>query len=315
MRRDCGAGAAVWAWSCATMIMGLLAVNARAEEALDLQVHADPGLAARAAALRELAPQIDREVAQLLGGVPARGAVAVHLVSGLERMREVARSQVPDWAAGLCISARGVIVLRADLAERPPFRTLVTVLRHEWVHLLLGQWSARPGRGMPLWFEEGVAERVGGGISVDADARLDLAAAGGRLFPLGQLEDSFPPDAAGAALAYAQSRSFVDYVLHEEGWPALRGVLTRLGVEDPSLSCVSPTDCLDRALAQETGTRLGPWEAYWKDQLVEQARPWFHLVLKDLGWTLMILAALIAFGSFFVVRKRRRAQIEALPEE
>lgn len=282
---------------------------------LDLVVHGDPGHEERAAWARDVVPRIDEEVALLLGCPRARGRVSVYFVDGIARMREVAQAQIPAWAAGLCSAARGLVVVRVDIADRPPFRSVGSVVRHEWVHLLLGQASEGSARILPLWFEEGIAERVGGGVSVDGGARLDLAVVAGTLLPLSELEHAFPSDARRADLAYQQGRSFVDGLIHQAGWEGLRSLLRRLRASRGDPPCSSPMDCLDRALLEETGQRLGAWEAWWKERLIDQARPWFHLVLRDVGWSLIVLAALGAAVAFYFVRRRRKAELEALPRE
>jgi hypothetical protein len=65
---------------------------------------------------------------------------------------------------------------------------------------------------------------------------------------------------------------------------------------------------------EHTGRPLDQWVAGWKTGLQRDARPWFQLVGRDIGWTLMIGAALVSVAAFFVVRARRRRAIEALPD-
>ena len=112
-------------------------------------------------------PIVSRQVAASLGFELEGGPAEVVLVSGLARMREAARSHVPEWAGGVCIGSRSLIVLRVDLVRNGPTRSVLTTLRHEWVHLA---WSRKAGayvRRLPLWLEEGIAEEIGGGITVD----------------------------------------------------------------------------------------------------------------------------------------------------
>ena len=59
------------------------------------------------------------------------------------------------------------------------------VVFHEYVHLMLSLTSIEQA----LWFEEGIAEEIGGGVSVDAGATLDYAAAFGHLIPWKDISD------------------------------------------------------------------------------------------------------------------------------
>ena len=101
-------------------------------------------------AVRQI-PLIDKQVQAALG-FPLRGGPAeVVIVRGHERMQTEAGAAIPEWAGGVCVGARSRIVLRADRVEGGGLlRSMVTTLRHEWVHL---SWSRRAGphhRRLPL---------------------------------------------------------------------------------------------------------------------------------------------------------------------
>jgi hypothetical protein len=287
-------------------------VWAEGEEPGPVVVWGDPGLEGEAVRVRAALPSVEEDV-HLRLGVRRRGAAEIAIVRGIERMREVARARVPEWAGGVCVGSRGLIVLRADVAQRPPFRTLLTTVRHEWVHLVLAQNRSAESRGHPLWFEEGVAEAVGGGISVEGAMRLDVAAARNRLLDFADLVAAFPEAAQDASLAYAQSESFVTYLQRQAGSRALRDVVASL--LSPEAPPADETSALDRALRDATDDSLDRWVAFWRADLEERAAPWFHLVLKDLGWSLIVLVSFLSLGAFFWVRRRRARQIAALPDE
>ena len=118
-------------------------------------------------------------------------------------------------------------MIRADLPATSQ-ADLEATLRHECVHLL---WARRAGprrRVLPLWFEEGVAEHVGGGISVAAGARLDVATGTGSLLAFDDLAFTWPERAANADLAYQQARRWVEVLVARAGWPAPRRVFERV---------------------------------------------------------------------------------------
>ena len=193
----------------------------------------DDGLDAMGESAARQIPLIGEQVAAALG-FPLRGGPAeVVIVQGHARMQAESSPTVPEWAGGVCQGARSRIVLRADLVEGyGVLRSMVTTLRHEWVHLT---WSRRAGqyhRRLPLWLEEGLAEEIGGGISVDGGVQLDFAAAFGKLIPFPEIRESWPSDAGRAALAYRAGASCGSSAIGVDGitcrrssrpWPTAEG--------------------------------------------------------------------------------------------
>lgn len=261
-------------------------------------------------------PIVRAQVEQQLGFPFPGGPADVIVISGLERMRAETGVGVPDWAAGVTVGSRSRIVLRADLL-RPEglVQSTVTTLRHEWVHLA---WSRRAGartRRLPLWAEEGLAELIGGGVTVDGGVRLDFAAAFGRLIPMTEIGRHWPAEAARAALAYRQGRSWVQYFVEKNGWGRLQGILTDLAEgkgESESLAAGSPFEELVFAHTEAT---LSHWISAWKTYLEETAAPWFQLLLRDFTGTIFLVVAVIGGVAYFFVRRRRRRQMSELPDD
>ena len=275
----------------------------------------DDGLDHAAKRTIRMLPAIQQEVEDRLGFPFEGGPATVILASGLDSMREHAGSKVPEWAGGVCIGRLSRIVLRIDvLTPESPLRSIQTTFRHEWVHLA---WSRRAGanaRYLPRWLEEGIAEEIGGGVSVDAGATLDYAVTFGHLVPLEQLHDRFPSDAATAGLAYRQGQSWVRYFVRERSWEDLRSILLDLADGKGATKGAGAGRPFEALVRDRTGSSVGQWSARWQRHLEEDARPWFHLLGKDLGWTLIVAAALISVGAFFAIRWRRKKAFEALPD-
>lgn len=275
----------------------------------------DPGLESVGEEVVDLLPRIQREVEARLGFSFVEGPATIVVAKGLESMRAAARAHVPDWAAGVCIGQRSLIVLRADRMLPPtPSRSVATVLRHEWVHLAWARKARFHARNLPRWAEEGLAEEIGGGISVEGGAQLDYAAAWGRLIPWDELTASFPPEASRAALAYRQGASWIRYFIKQRGWEELQAVLADVAEGKGAEAGAAGRGPLDQVLLSRTQRGLDLWTAEWRVSLEEEARPWFHLLGHDIGWTLIILFSFISVGLYFTVRRKRRRAIEALPD-
>lgn len=255
-------------------------------------------------------PQIVADVEQQLGlSAPLEGAEVV-VVRGLARLRERARADVPEWAAGVTVGGQRV-VLRADAPDSTR-ASLEQTLRHEAVHLV---WARRAGpraRALPRWFEEGLAERIGGGITVIAGARFEIAAAHDRLLRFEDLAHAFPADAERADLAYQQSQRFVAHLIEHAGWRSVRATLTALLEQEGP---VEPSVALDAALRASTVQDLGAWIAAWRHSLLERRSRWWLWLFTDLGGVLLAVLAVLAAGLFAGLRRRRRRQIAALPDE
>ncbi len=262
-----------------------------------------------------LVPAISQEVETRLGFEFVGGPATIWVVSGLERMRAEAGSGVPEWAGGVCVSSKSLIVLRAERIEPPtPFSSANTVLRHEWVHLAWARRSGRHRREIPLWLEEGLAEEIGGGISVDAGASLDFAAAFDRLIPFDQIRDRFPAKAGRAGLAYQQGRSWVRFFIAEAGWPALHAVLLDVADGKGAPQGEGFDGPFDYLIWKRTEHSVDQWHARWKTRLEETADPWYHLLWRDLTGTIFFGIALIAAVAFFFIRSRRKKAMAALPD-
>ena len=261
---------------------------------------------------------IQREVARRVASPFEGSAAHVYVVGSHKRMCEVVGSTVPAWAAGVCVGARSLIVIRSDRAhDGAPFRTLHTILRHEWVHLALYRMAAttlgpRASQALPRWFEEGLCETIGGGVSVDGGGTLELSAAANNLIAFSEIETTWPRRESRAALAYAQGKSFVEYVASDIGWRKLSLVL-RHAARDKEEG--GPSGRLDRALYELSSQRLSDWASRWREHTKETARPWFHLFFKDLTQTIFLALAILSAGWFFVIRVRRKRAYDELVQE
>ena len=213
----------LWFWASRILGLALLAAilgrAARAEEVVagGAVVRWDAGLERLGRRAESVLPAIRAEVDRRLGWTHQGPVADVVIVRGFDRMCAEARARVPRWAVGVTVASRSLIVIRSDLLSAGFGGSLAQVIRHEWVHLAWGRYAGPRRRALPLWAEEGLAEEIGGGISLDAGAALDLAVAFGRLLDFESLETRFPQDPRGADLAYKQSRSWIQFAVHHTG--------------------------------------------------------------------------------------------------
>ncbi len=99
------------------------------------------------------------------------------------------------------------------------------VVRHELVHELLDQFVAPNGRTTPRWFHEGLAQHLAGDTYLGAsEDDLVWRIVARRLPSFGALRERFPDELMGLRAAYAQSYSYVSWLVREFGLADLLAV-------------------------------------------------------------------------------------------
>ncbi|MBS1114474.1 MAG: hypothetical protein H6Q94_203, partial [Nitrospirae bacterium] len=122
---------------------------------------------------------------------------------------------------------------------------------------------------------------------------LRQAVLSSRLIPLTEISMFFPDTDWGLMLAYEESKSIVEFILHRYGEENLRLILH--GLENQRT--------IDQALYAVLGTRLDTLEQTWKKGLSRESS-WISYVADHISWVLFFLAALITVAGFCVVKRR-----------
>lgn len=82
----------------------------------------------------------------------------------------------------------------------------------------------------------------------------------------------------------------------------------------PAESSIPREAAFNERIRARTGLSVGEWAAAWRQSVAQDARPWFHLLFRDItGLILMVLAA-IGAGAFVLLARRRRREIDRLPD-
>lgn len=159
---------------------------------------------------------------------------------------------------------------------------------HEVAHLMLYQGLGAAGyANLPVWLNEGIASTVEV-YSDPARAQL-LAVAGqsGSLLPFYSLCAAFPQDEMLARLAYAQSASFVEFLLaryNKAGFAILVDAYKQSG------------DCLNAPLAA-FGADLNQLDAQWRLATFGESS-----LFDTIPWTPILAAAGLALGLWLLTR-------------
>lgn len=199
-----------------------------------------------------------------------------------------------DITVAFAVPEKYLIVIDNSRAHTKPF-TLKTTLKHELCHLLLNHHIET----LPRWLDEGVCQWASGGISeiitTLKDSDLARASLSGRLIHIGELK-RFPRDEKSIHLAYAESRSIVEYIVREFGPEGLlnmlEGLKQGLTIEEAVLKSLSVS-----GYELELG-----WRAYLK-----RRHTWLTYLSNNIYVILFLFAALTVVYGFIRMLIRKRA--------
>lgn len=204
----------------------------------------------------------------------------------------------PDWAAGIAIPSRQLIILPTYQRTGPLSDPIIT-LRHELAHLAL---NAYLGGRVPRWFDEGYATWVSGGWDAQSGWQIRLALLRGQAPPFDSLTLAWPRQESRARLAYLLSASAVMYLAESRGYPAFEAFFERWREEgsfEPAF----------RATYQMT---FGQFEREWR-AMVRRRYGWLLAISQTAVFWLFVVLLVLILGS----RRRRmnRERLEALRRE
>ncbi len=230
-----------------------------------------------------------------LGLAPTR-RVHLHLAGSLTELEALCGEPEDHRLAGRARAEKSEIVVRL----RGTARRRHAVLAHELVHVALGQALEPHGVDPPRWLTEGLSEYIADLVTPGDQRRR----ARGMPLAMESLRAAFPRQPHASDLAYAQSRSFVEFLIRETGDKALGDLLRALG----------ETGDIEQAFLSAYGRSLSDFEDEW--------RPHFA---SGLGRALPIdpgMAIFMFMGVLFIVvcivriaRRRRRRLAEDLEDE
>jgi len=188
-----------------------------------------------------------------------------------------------------------VMVIDYSKMLTDPF-TLEATIKHELCHLLLHNKTASVN--LPRWLDEGVAQWASGGLADIVMAKrsiLDEAFRQDRLIGLKYLSEGFPSDDYSLMLAYAEGRSFVEYLARENGPQGIIDLLNRL----------KDGDEIEEAITKAYSRSFSELEAGWVNDL-GKSTVWISILINNLYEIIFFLAAAALVLGFLRVRRRKR---------
>ncbi|HMD80384.1 MAG TPA: peptidase MA family metallohydrolase, partial [Anaerolineales bacterium] len=164
-----------------------------------------------------------------------------------------------QWVAGHVNSAAGVVMV---IIEPGPNQSISMEQRipHELMHVMMYRRVGAGYQNLPAWLREGTATLAEINPNPDYDVVLTSAGVTGTLIPIRDLCVSFSPNPDAAFLAYAESRSFVNYLHDTYGSQNLLNL---------ALIYADGLDC-ERGVERAYGVSLSKLEMDWRRSVLGQ---------------------------------------------
>lgn len=258
------------------------------------------GGAPRATALAEVEALVATqtvEVHGLFAGLQIRPfLVAVH-ESRANMPEHLQRFLHPGCAAFTLLGQRQIHLVWGEMARSGT--SLRAIVTHELVHELLDQWAAPRAALMPRWFHEGLAQVVSGETYLGArEQDLVWRVGTDRLLPFADLRDGFPLDPERLQLAYAQSHSYVAWLVGRFGLAGLLAIAAN----------VDRQTTFERALSGGTGWTSLQLVDGWVDHLRNGSGAWSRIALEQ-SFHVLLLAAVPLL--WLALRRRNARELRA----
>jgi hypothetical protein len=210
-----------------------------------------------------------------------------------------------DLVVAYALPDKNVVVIDHSKMNTSPFN-LETTFKHELCHLVLHHNISDDN--LPRWLDEGVCQWVSDGLAdILVNTKRDLLSAAvlsNTCFDLKMLQHRFPQDNNDLMLAYAQSRSVVEYLSNAYGAQRVLGFLKLLQ------QGYDPESAFERLFSISIDEFQYRWRGYLKKNV-----NWFTYLSMHLYEILFVVAALLTISGSIRIMVRRRAYARQEDEE
>jgi len=192
-----------------------------------------------------------------------------------------------EWQGGHANPKLGVAMLAVTPGPGQSIE-METLIPHELAHVMLYRNVGDGYNLLPVWLSEGIASLAELYPNPDYDQALTVASHNGSLLPIANLCDTFPLDASGAYLAYAESQSFVRFLRDTYGAPGLYSLTSAYA---DGLNC-------EQGVVRALSTSLTSLDTRWRESVLGEnvAGVFLRNMMPYFGlFVLLLLMPLIGF--------------------
>ncbi|MAJ29282.1 hypothetical protein CBD41_07660 [bacterium TMED181] len=217
------------------------------------------------------------------------------LLSVLEHLQ---LKEVPSWVPALALPGKSIAVIDLEYMIRNPGRGLTT-LRHEMVHLVLGE----TGVPLPRWVHEGLAQSIARQIPDPSKSReVALFARRGGLVPIHEIDQYLPKSHDRATTLYAVSVLFIEWTRKTYGEDFHAKVLDHCGKD------VTWSEAFEKEAGISPSVAFDRWQNSFGSQVL-----WPGLLLDILiSWKSIAFLVIVAA---IVQSSRRRRALERMRQQ
>ena len=228
--------------------------------------------------------------------LPAPHILHIYIYPDSKLLQDALKPTGEDWIAGHAFPD-----LQTMMLFLPPNPEQILDMRqripHEIMHIMLYQSTDLGYRNIPFWLNEGLASIAELYPNPDYQILLDNAVNKDSLLSMASLCDSFPRDASGALLAYAQSASFTQYLYDNFGTSGLEKLIS---------DYANGMDC-ENGAKSALGIGLQQLERrWWRDSLSKN--PVLSAIQKLLPWLTILFVVLITPLGFIIYNLRSKSR-------
>ena len=228
---------------------------------------------------------IERDL-RLSGGTPLTAVIA----PTQKEFNRLTAGQIPEWGIGAADVSRGLFILKSPRIAQPEI-DIERVVIHEICHILLGQ-ALKPHTA-DRWFDEGFAQYVSGELRLSAGIRMARSMITNQFIDLDDIDEVLTFQQDKAALAYAESRAAVAYLVDTYGRSVIASIVDSL----------SRGNSMDDALLAVAGIGFDEFETVWIEALKKKTR-WIIFLDYPLNVSVCLLA--LFFAAFINARRKIR---------
>ncbi len=211
--------------------------------------------------------------------------ISIYAFPDQKSLQDSLSSSNQEWVSGHADPALGVVLVSRSADESSNFG-LERQVPHELMHILQYQVTGESYGNAPAWLLEGLATYSETYPNPDLDRTLSQALQTKTIIDFDGLCETFPLQANEANIAYAQSRSFVQYLESTYGSNLFIDILSLSGT---GLSC-------EQTMKQTTGIGLAKltknWLGFISPTTAEQQIPTSKFVLY-FSISLLVIAVII----------------------